>query len=690
MINDNAAYEKPLEERSPEDWAGIWKKEINAAKKWMRNWHNGAQKIETEYLAQAKSVEDPTAGGSRFNVFWANIQVLLAAVYAKLPAPEVDRTHLDQDDDVARVAASILERIFMFELKNVEESPDNAYREAIKDRFIAGLGQVWPRYEYREEEQVTPAIMNEAGVELAPEVKEILVTDETAPLDFIRWEDFLYSPCRTWEVRRWMAKRVYMTKQKCKERFGETIASQIEYKSTNKSSNKDDPLKLTPEPLAEIFEVWDKESRNVFWVCLGSPVVLDIKPDPLGLEGFFPAKRPLIASTVSAAYLPRPDYAMVQDQYEELNMLSTRAKLLSEALKVVGVYDKTADGVQRMLGQAAMNELIPVDNWAMFAEKGGIKGCIDWMPLEAVVNALNQISLRKQALMQEIYEILGLSDIMRGQSIATETATAQQLKAQYGSARMQRVQEEIAEFVTANVRTRGEIICNHWSAETIMERSQAMYMSKADQPYIQAAIQMLKTNKQVALRLSVQADSLAAPDWNSEKQERIDFLQAVSQFIGMSMPLIQSNPGSAPFLIQMLQWAATGFRAGKQIEGVLDQAMAAIQQTVLNPPPPKPPTPKDMKDKASAAKSAADAAHTNTETAMMQAGVETGVQKPPGEGGPGRPPSTALPGGGDEAAQRHAETMQAFKSIAMMMSAPKRVVRGEDGRIAGVEPATQH
>lgn len=688
MTNENAGYEKKIEERTPSDWADIWKKELAAAKKWMRSWHAGAQKIEAEYLAQAKSLEEPDAGGARFNVFWANIQVLLAAVYAKLPAPEVDRTHLDQDDDVARVAATILERIFMFELKNIEDSPDNAYREAIKDRFVAGLGQVWPRYEYREQEQITPAIMSPEGVEMAPEVKEVLIVDEAAPLDFIRWEDFIYSPCRTWEVRRWMSKRVYMTKSQCVTRFGEKIAGQIAYKTNYKSSNKDDPMKLSPEPLAEVFEIWDKESRNVFWVCTGCPVVLDIKPDPLKLQGFFPAKRPLIASTVSAAFLPRPDYAMVQDQYEELNILSTRARLLSEALKVVGVYDKTADGVQRMLNQAVMNELIPVDNWAMFAEKGGIKGCIDWMPLEAVVKALEQISLRKQALMQEIYEILGLSDIMRGQSIATETATAQQLKAQYGSARMQRVQTEIAEFVTSNVRTRGEIICNHWTPEAIIERSQAMYLSQADQKFIMPAIQLLKTNKEVALRLSVQADTLAAPDWNSEKQERIDFLQAVSQFIGMSMPLIQTNPGAAPFLIQMLQWAATGFRAGKQIEGVLDQAMAAMQQTLANPPPPKPPGPKDMKDKASAAKLTAEAAHTNTETAMLQSG-ETGVQAPPGEGGPGRPPSTALPGGGTTE-QQHAQTMEALKSIAMMMSAPKQVVRGPDGRIAGVALATQH
>jgi hypothetical protein len=477
-----------------------------------------------------------------------------------------------------------------------------------------------------------------------------------------------------------------MSKEKCVERFGEVIAKQIPYKTSTKTLSQDDPLKLSPEPLAEVYEIWSKDYMSVFWFAIGCPTILDVKQDPLGLPGFFPVKRPLVATTVTSAFLPRPDYAMVQYQYEELNMLSTRMRLLTEALKVIGVYDKTAEGIQRMLGQAAMNQLIPVDNWAMFAEKGGIKGAIDWMPLEAIVQALTQMTVRKQALLQEIYEILGLSDLMRGQSVATETATAQQLKAQYGSARMQRVQTAIAEFVTSNSRTRGEIICLHWSPQTIMERSQAQYMLQADQPYVQKAVELLKSSNQMALRLTVQADTIAAPDWNSEKQERIDFLQAISQFIGMSMPLIQQHPGSGPFLIQMLQWAATGFRAGKQIEGVLDQAMNVLTQTLQAPPPPKPPTPQEQKDKASAGKLAAETDHINTETIQLQeGGGETGVQKAPGKGGPGRPPESALP----DHEKMHSQTMDALRQLTDISSRPKRVVRNAEGRITGVE-TVQH
>jgi hypothetical protein len=641
MPDETPDYGRSEKDVTPAGWASYWSKELAAFKKWSQQWHSIGNTIETEFLGRTDDSARQLGKESKYNIFWANVQVLLAAVYAKLPAPEVDRAHLDQNDDVARVAALILERIFVFEAKNLDESPDNVYREAIKDRFVSGMGQVWPRYEFKTEDVTTPAILDpETQQELAPAVTQSIVTHEAVPLDYVRWEDFVFSPTRIWETRRWVGRRVYMSKDACLARFGAIIGKDISYKTNFKIQNRDDPLKLMPEPMAEVYELWSLEHKAVFWYNPGSSVILDVKADPLKLSGFFPVKKPLIATTVSAAFLPRPDYTMVQDQYEELNILSTRMHLLTEALRVVGVYDSTAESIKSLLNNGMFNRMLPVDNWAMFAEKGGIRGAVDWFPIDVVVQALEKMTMRKKGLLQEIYEILGLSDIMRGQSVASETATAQQLKAQYGSARMQRVQVEVAEFVTANIRTRAEIICKHWSPETIIQRSQAMQLPQQDQAYLQPAIALLKNSNDMALRLTIQADSLAAPDWQQEKQERIDFLQAMSQFIGQSMPLIDKEPGAGPFLLQMLQWAATGFKAGKQIEGILDGAVNAIMQARMRPKPPQPPSPQAIKDKASAMKLAAEADQINAETAVI---MEPGVQAPPGEGGPGRPPSTALP-----------------------------------------------
>lgn len=636
-------------QKSPDEWATYWGKELNASKKWMLKFQTTGEKVENQYLSQVGDVLD-NAASARFNIFWSNVQVILSAIYSKLPSPEVQRTHNDAQDDIARVAANILKRIFDFELKNLDESPDDVYRKVIIDRFVPGMGVAWPRYAYSSRSEQVPMIQNPmTGAMITPEQTMEVITDESAPLDYVRWSDFFYSPCRTWEGRRWIARRVHMNKDIARKRFGEDVANGMEFKNGFKSSYEDDPLRQSPEPLAEVYEIWDYTQKGVFWYATGSKKLLDQKPDPLGLSNFWPVKRVLHATLTSRAFLPRADYTFVQDQYEELNLIAYRTKMLTEALRVVGIYDKNSEPLSRILGQAADNQMIPVDNWALFAEKGGIKGVVDWFPLEMVVNTLDKLSQRKAALLQEIYEVLGLSDIMRGMSVASETATAQQLKAQFGSARMQRVQAEIAEFITMLMRTRAEIICRHWQPETILARSQIM--NTPDAELAMQAIQFMKMDPTVAMRLTITADTIAAPNWNEEKQQKTEFLQAVSQFITMSMPLVQSHPGAAMFLVQILQWTATGFKGAQQIEGILDQALQAITMAAAQPQQPQEPSPQDKKDLASADKYSAEALVKNIEAKKEARGMvgplnPPGVQMPPGHQGPGRPPGTAMPGPG--------------------------------------------
>ena len=155
-------------------------------------------------------------------------------------------------------------------------------------------------------------------------------------------------------------------------------------------------------------------------------MILDVKDDPLQLDGFFPCPKPMAANVTSSNFMPRADYIFAQDQFNELDEINTRITWLTRAAKVVGVYDKASEGIQRVFNQGAENQMIPVDNWAMFAERGGIKGQIDWIPIDQVVNAIDHLRQYRQDKVQQIYEVLGISDIMRGSSKASETAAAQQ------------------------------------------------------------------------------------------------------------------------------------------------------------------------------------------------------------------------------------------------------------------------
>jgi hypothetical protein len=608
--------QKPQDEASVRaQWNDYWVKELAAAKRWMRDFHALGNRIEDRYLGLKNSGSMGSAddgGSANFNVFWSNIQVILSAIFARPPKPEINRAHLDPADDVARVAATILRRIFEAQFTLPDTSPLLSLKDAVQDRFVPGLGMVWVRYNMETEK------IPIEGVPPSPDGQQPMqevITDEQAPLDYVRWDDFIMSPCRRWSEARWVGRRHYFAREELRQRWpqwADTIP--LTGRATRRNSgDQRDPIMMAPRDQATIYEIWDKEHRRVFWKAEGFETLLDIKGDVLQLRGFYPCPPPLLATHGTRSMLPTPDFMMVRSQYNELEMLATRMILLSEAIRVVGVYDKTSVELNRILGQTVINQMIPVDNWAMFAEKGGVKGAVDWFPLDMVVAALEKLTARKAAVLNELYEIMGISDLMRGMSVASETATAQKLKAQFGGARVAHTQSELNSFVTSAMWLMLEVVARHWQPETIAKVSQIE--QTPDKQFAQPAIQLIKQSPDLIYRISVSTDSMSSPDWNEEKQQRTEFLQAISQFIGMSMPLIQMDKGSAVFLIQILQWAATGFKAGSQIESVLDQALTSMQQNLMKPPPPPTPSPEDLERISKTDQNIADAAATRVEAA---------------------------------------------------------------------------
>jgi hypothetical protein len=521
-------------------------------------------------------------------------------------------------------------------------------RDAVQDRFVSGLGQVWCRYDVETEEYDEPVLDPMSGQPVLDEQtqqpmtrKAERITNEEAEVDYVYWDDFRYSPCRRWRECRWVARRVYMNEARLKKRF-KLSAEQLnmvpmQARQDNASDGQDDVLKATPFKQAAVWEIWDKEENNVCWYVEGCSFVLDEQPDPLELEDFFPCPQPVVATTLTKAFLPRPDYAMAQDLYRELDRVNSKLSNLTDAVKAAGVYDKTAGPIKQLLTTAVENSLVPVDNWSAFVEKGGMKGVVDWMPIEAFVNAIVQLNQRKTQLQHDLYEVLGISDIMRGASVASETATAQQLKVQYGGARLSNLQNEVARFVSAVMRIRANIIANVFQAETMLKRSQIE--RTPDAQFAQQAIEMLKDFGTSMYSIEVTSDSLAAPDWAAEKEARTEFLGATSNYLMAAAPIVQNNPAVGSFLMKLLQWAAAGFKGAKTIEGVLDEAARQLQQLAQQPPPPPQPTPEDEKNKAQAAKFGAEAERTAKETALMPS-------PPPQLGPPGAMPGEMpLPAG---------------------------------------------
>jgi hypothetical protein len=569
---------------TPQGLAQRWSTEIEAAKKELGKFHEDADRITRRYLDKR---DEWGREESKVNLFWSSTKVLLSLLYARPPKASVSRAFLDADDDQARVAGQIVQRLLNKSFDDNVSAWDAAVRQGIEDWLVVGLGQIWLRYEVETALEVIPAQVDPlTGEELAPESTYERIVNEDAPVDYIYWKDFFYSPARTWNEVRWVARRVYMTKDQLVSRFGEKIAKIVPLQNSQRSGSDEQTPKFDPWAKAEVFEIWNKENKKVYWLAKGCEIILDEKDDPLKLDMFFPCPKPLAANVTSSNFMPRADYIFAQDQFNELDEINTRITWLTRAAKVVGVYDKAADGIQRMFNQASENQLIPVDNWAMFAESGGIRGKVEWVPIEAVVNAIDRLRQYRADKTMQIYEVLGISDVMRGASKASETATAQQIKAQFGSTRIQLSQFYIAEWITEALRVKAEIISKHFQPETIAQRSNIM--RTPDAQFAGPAIQLIKDEALAEYRISVEADSMAAMDWAAERDAAVQFMQGLGAFISQVAPVAQSTPGAGPYLLRLMQWAVSKFRVSGEIEGTLDQAVGAMNQQLMNPPQPQP------------------------------------------------------------------------------------------------------
>jgi hypothetical protein len=559
-------------EDSPQGWARRWTVELNAARRRLEKWHVQAEKILRRFLDERDAARE---GDTRWNLFTSNQQTLGAMLYGQTPAVSVGRRFADANDDEARVAGEMLERLLNCDIEREDDGYATALQLCLNDRLLVGLGNARVRYVAQMETvPEVPAIMSPDGFELAPAVPATeRKAFEDVETDYVHWKDQLWGAGRVFHEVPWWAFRVEMSREKLVERFGEEVGRVIPLNAAR--GRQDDKESASPWARAEVWEIWDKESRKVFWFVEGYPSTLDIQDDPYGLAGFFPFPRPMVSNLTTSKFLPRPDFVLAQDLYNEVDAVSTRITLLERAVRVVGAYNQANGELRRIISEANQNEMIPVENWALFGEGGGIRGQVDWFPLEQVVAALSALRDYRAELVEALFQITGMSDIMRGQGARVATATEQSIKAKFGSVRVQAMQDEFARFASDLQKLRAELIASHFDAETILAKSNAA--NTFDAQVAPRAAELLKSGLS-QYRVEVKPEAVSLTDFAARKQERMEVLAGLSNFLSAAAPLAQQSPASLPYLLQMLQWAISGLKGASQIEGVLDQAISAAQQ----------------------------------------------------------------------------------------------------------------
>ena len=584
-----------------EDWYNC----IAQYERTFKEWEGRADKIVKRYRDESRSRNNPTA---KFNILWSNVQTITPAVFARLPRPDVSRRFRD-NDPIGRVASTMLERALEYEIEHYGDYA-SAMKQAVQDRLLGGRGTAWVRYE--------PHIVGEMGGEAEDMPDDGLqVTEDTdeaeteggiyrenqerieyecAPVDYVYWRDFGLTVARTWEEVTAVWRKVYMERPALVERFGEELGGRIPL------DTKPDTSKSFNEKMGEgsrealIYEIWDKTSGQVIWLSKSMGKILDTRDDPLQLENFWPCPKPMFSTLTTDSLIPVPDYVLYQDQARQLDTLADRIDGFIQALKVRGVYDAAEPSLQRLFTEGENNTLLPVKNYGAFSEKGGMAGAINLVDIAPIAQGLQMAYQAMEQVKGQIYEIMGIADIQRGQTDPNETLGAQIIKSNNASGRLKTMQHEVVNFATALLQIKAQIICQHFTEDTIVKISGAMQLSPQDQALIPQALALLKDEPAKNFRIEVTSDSMIYQDEQQEKQDRVEFLTAVSSFMQTALPVATQSPELTPLLMEMLKFGVTAFKAGKGMEGLIDETADKFRnQAKAAEGQPKPPTPEMQK-----------------------------------------------------------------------------------------------
>ena len=542
-----------------------WIKKIDNAEKHYENYHTLIKDIRKYYKNDKNK--------NKHNIFWSSIETLKPFLYFKQPTPYIDRKEKSVDP-VASTACRILEKALTWNLDN--QDFDGTIKYVRNDFLLSGMGLAYEKYEptFKKIEQVS---MTRQGLEM---VEAEILDSEKVKTVYIDPEDFIADSEKVgiWEDCNWFAIKIHMTRREVVDQFGEDIEELLLTDDDEKEGKKS----------CVVYEIWDKPSKKVMYLTKDCKVrFLKEIGDVFGVDGFFTMPKPIFGTQTNDDLIPVPDYTQIKEQLNELDGITTRMQLTMKALKVSGCYDNSFPELRNILDKDIT--LVSVADFDKLKQSGGIKNIIDFMPIDQYIQALTSLAERRQDLISQIYEITGVSDIMRGNSDPSETATAVTKKTNFGTLRNQDRQNDMQRFITDLFKIKAELICERFSPESLAQFAE----EGTDQNLIDAAIRLLKTDKLRGMVLGIETDTSFEQD--GDGQQVNDTITLIHTMITNAFQVVSAQPLLLPLYRKMVETAVITFPNARQYEQVIEQVFDGIQQELAAAKQEQQPNPEILK-----------------------------------------------------------------------------------------------
>lgn len=562
----------------------FWLLELHAADKIEKDFREDGEKIEKRYEAEEADIAEAgtsiKAGLVSHNILYSNVETMRPALYDSTPKPDIRRRFRDKDP-VGKQVSELLERAtaHQLEINDIDGIMDDVILDQLlPSRGLARLSYV-PTFQTIPEQRLPfdPAVFDAAtgqpdlppgaivenGEVFLVQPEREVITDEKVSVVYVPWRNFRISPARTWEDVRWECFDWYLTKEQAKKMFpGKDIPLTVQ---TKESFQQDQDVDKVPSVFkrAYVREIWDKKTRKVIFIAPAfKEGPLRIDDDPLGLEGFFPNPKPLYGIRSRKSMVPIPEFKQYVSQAIELDLITKRIQGLIKAMKLRGFYDSTLTELDD-LASLGENEYKAVQNANQWRDSGGLEKAFFTMPIEEASKVLKQLYQQRDQIKDTIFEITGLSDILRGVSDPEETLGAQQIKSQFGSLRINRKQREVQRFARDIIRLMVEIIAENFQPEILQKITQ-----KEVTPEM---IQIMKSDQLRSYRVDIETDSTIARQIQDEEENYTKLLHSINQFVVGIAPMVANGLFPLEIAVSLLQSGIRRFKMGRSVEDAFEQ-----------------------------------------------------------------------------------------------------------------------
>ena len=546
-----------------------WLDKINKAEKAHKSWLEDAKECWKRYTGETKQ---------HFNIFKSNTDILQGALFNVMPKPDIRERfsgRTSQDDKKQNLylsVATVADRCVQY--NNDATESKKSISKMVKDGHITGRGVVYIEYDYDD--------LGEA------------VENQTIPVEHIPYNLYIEEVCDREKEISWKGHQIPMTKKECAKEFEvkeEDLGTSLKVEDVDGAS----------KDFVKVYEIWSEKSKTRIYVSpdYKEDKILREDKDPLGLKKFFPYEKYKTIDNGKNT-LPTPEYNIYKKLNEDLqDMTRRKSKISNNDVKYRPMFDNSAGEDLKNSYSAIEGDAVPV----VGNPQVKILDRVGALPTIEAQNIVAFLSVQAQEVVENIWQVTGISDILRGDSDARETATAQKMKGVFGSLRIQPRQEAIQEIIKCIFRKQSEVVCEKFTTEEmqtiscmdlptaeekmqIQQRGQMTSnpqyqqavqqglaqpvpqptpdeMEKLKQPTMDEVVKVLRDDKMRGYTIDIETTATIFDDLETQREQLMQFTTTLFNMMQQTAQFVAASPSVIDLMEQMTLLNVSQFKVSR-------------------------------------------------------------------------------------------------------------------------------